>query len=92
MASSSAASTSSNKQNGTVLTFKIANRSEIAVNVFSPPDRSEIVVNFFPGGDAIISTPVVSKSDGSVYFKSACPPENNSLITCWNSWLTFSNV
>ena len=38
LASSKAASTSSNKQNGTVLTFRMANRSEIAVSVFSPPD------------------------------------------------------
>lgn len=38
--SSSAASTSSNKQNGTGLTFSIANNNAMAVNVFSPPDKA----------------------------------------------------
>ena len=55
--------------------------NEIAVSVFSPPDNKEIVANFFPGGDATISIPVVSKSEGSVSFKSACPPPNSSLNT-----------
>ena len=68
-------------QNGTVLTFKIANNSEIAVRVFSPPDNSDIVVSFFPGGEATISIPVSNKSSGLVSFKSAVPPLNNSLNT-----------
>ena len=92
MASSRAASTSSNKQNGTVLTFRIANNSEIAVSVFSPPDKREIVVSFLPGGEATISTPVVSKLLGSVNFKSAFPPPNNSLNTCLNSSLICSGL
>ena len=45
MASSSAASTSSNKQNGIGLTFKIANIKHIAVSVFSPPDYKFIEWN-----------------------------------------------
>ena len=57
----------------------------MAVSVFSPPESRDIVVNFFPGGDATISTPVVSRLSGSVNFKSACPPPNNSLNTCLNS-------
>ena len=92
LASSSAASTSSNKQKGTVLTFRIANNKLIAVNVFSPPDRSESVVNFLPGGLATISTPVVNKSSGLVRVKSALPPPNNSLKTCLNSSLIFWKV
>ena len=39
LASSKAASTSSNKQKGTGLIFNIANNNDIAVNVFSPPDK-----------------------------------------------------
>ena len=81
MASSSAASTSSNKQNGIGLTFKIANIKHIAVSVFSPPDNKFIEVSFLPGGDAIISTPVSNKSSGLVNLSDADPPLNNCLNT-----------
>ena len=79
LTSSKAASTSSKTQNGTGLDFKIANNKLIAVKVFSPPDNKEIVVNFLPGGLATISIPVSQILLGSVSFKSAVPPLNNSL-------------
>ncbi|MNF05862.1 hypothetical protein D3C80_2056880 [compost metagenome] len=56
----------------------MANSKEIAVNVFSPPDNNEILDNFLPGGEATISIPVSSKLSGSVIFKKAFPPLNNS--------------
>ena len=84
--SSSAASTSSNKQNGTGLTFSIANNNAMAVNVFSPPDKAWILLKFFPGGVASNSIPVSSISSGLVKYKLADPPLNNSL----NTFLRFS--
>ena len=48
-------------QNGTGLVSNIANKSDIAVNVFSPPDKSEICLSVFPGGSALISIPVVKQ-------------------------------
>mgnify|MGYP004669127919 CR=1 FL=1 len=66
LASSSAAYTSSNRQNGTGLTFSIANNSDIAVNVFSPPDNDCIFLRFFPGGVASSSIPVSSTLSGLV--------------------------
>lgn len=72
--SSSAASTSSNKQNGTGLTFSIANNNAMAVNVFSPPDKAWILLKFFPGGVASNSIPVSSISSGLVKYKLADPP------------------
>ena len=63
LASSSAASTSSNTTNGTDLTFNIANNKLIAVNVFSPPDKRAKELSFLPGGIASISIPVFNKSE-----------------------------
>ena len=77
--SSSAASTSSNTQNGTGRDFSIAKSNDIAVNVFSPPDSNDMFFNFFPGGQAFISIPVSSILSGSVSFNWALPPLNSSL-------------
>ena len=74
MESSRAASTSSNKQNGTGLTFRIANKRDIAVNVFSPPDNNDRLFKFFPEGTAFISIPVSKILSGSVSDKEASPP------------------
>ena len=71
-------------QNGTGLVSNIANKSDIAVNVFSPPDKSEICLSVFPGGSALISIPVVKTSSGLVNLSSASPPENNFLNTSLN--------
>ena len=90
LASSSAASTSSNKQKGTGLILSIANNNEIAVNVFSPPDNKLILWSFLPGGSALISIPVSNKLSGSVSDSSALPPLNNSLYTTLNSSFTRS--
>ena len=90
--SSSAASTSSKMQNGTGLVSNIANKSDIAVNVFSPPDKSEICLSVFPGGSAFISIPVVKTSSGLVNLSSASPPENNFLNTSLNLTLITSKV
>ena len=84
-ASSRAASTSSNKQNGIFLIFKTANSRLIAVRVFSPPDNKLIEVIFFPGGETSILTPVSKILDSSVNFNLAYPPPNNSLKTLLNS-------
>ena len=84
LASSKAASTSSNTQNGDGFDLIIANNKLIAVSVFSPPDSKVILVNFLPGGEAIISMPVSKILLGSVNFNSACPPLNNSLKVIWN--------
>ena len=81
LASSRAASTSSNIQNGLGLTFKMANNTAIAVRVFSPPDNRPIELSFFPGGSATISIPVFKISLGSVKSKLPFPPLNNFLNT-----------
>jgi hypothetical protein len=49
LASSSGASTSSSRQNGAGLSWKIANTSAIAVSAFSPPDSRWMVLFFLPG-------------------------------------------
>ena len=61
-ASSSGASTSSSRQNGAGLSWKIANTSATAVIAFSPPDSSEMLDTRLPGGRAMIATPVSSRS------------------------------
>ena len=48
LASSKAASTSSNTQNGDGLDLMIANKRLIAVKVFSPPDNKVILLSFYP--------------------------------------------
>ena len=92
MASSKAASTSSNIQNGICFVLRIANNIEIAVNVFSPPDKKTVLPNFLPGGYAIISIPVFNISSGLVNFKSASPPLNSSLNTILKLARILSNV
>src|SRR5699024_11835399 len=66
LASSSAASTSSNIQKGTGLTFKMENKSAIAVSARSPPDKRLSDFSFFPGGLATMSIPVLNKFSGSL--------------------------
>ena len=66
LASSSAASTSSRTQNGTGRTASIANSRATAVSARSPPESIASAWAFFPGGRAVISTPVVVRSCGSV--------------------------
>ena len=75
LASSSGASTSSNKQNGAGLILNIEKTKAIPVPAFSPPDNRFRFFTSFPGGFAIIFTPVLSKSL-SVSSRKALPPPN----------------
>ena len=76
LASSSGASTSSSRQNGAGLSWKIANTSAIAVSAFSPPDSRWIVLFFLPGGCAITCTPA-SRISSPVITSRALPPPNS---------------
>lgn len=67
------ASTSSKIHIGTGLTFKIANKHEIAINAFSPPENNVIFDTAFPGGCTSISIPVSKILSGSVYLICALP-------------------
>ena len=73
-ASSSAASTSSSTQNGTGRTSSMASSSATAVSARSPPESIARGWRFLPGGRAVISTPVVERSSGSVSESCASPP------------------
>ena len=64
----------------------IAKMSEIAVMVFSPPESAEIFLSFVLGGLAIISTPELSISSGSVSISFASPPLKSSRNTLLNSF------
>ena len=75
--SSKGASTSSSKQNGAGLSWKIAKTKAIAVSAFSPPESKLILWFFLPGGCAITCTPE-SKISSPVITKRALPPPNNS--------------
>ena len=62
LASSSGASTSSSKQKGAGLILNIEKTKAIPVPAFSPPDSRFKFFTNFPGGLAMITTPVFSKS------------------------------
>ena len=66
LASSSAASTSSSTQKGTGRTSSMAISRATAVSARSPPESIARGCRFLPGGRAVISTPVVVRSHGSV--------------------------
>ena len=76
-ASSRGASTSSSRQNGAGLSWKMANTSAIAVSAFSPPDNRWMVWFFLPGGWAMTCTPA-SRISSPVMTRRACPPPNSS--------------
>ena len=91
-ASSSAASTSSRIQNGTVLILSIANNKAIAVKVDSPPDSNFVFLISFPGGSALISSPEFRISSGLVKIKLPSPPLNKRVNVFWNSLFNLSKV
>ena len=74
LTSSKAASGSSKMANGTGRTFKMANSSAIAVSAFSPPESRLSCWLRLPGGCAMMSTPLVKTSSGSVSTSFAWPP------------------
>ena len=87
--SSSAASISSNRQNGEGFKFWIAKSSEIAVSDFSPPDICIMFCNFFPGGCAMIRMPHSKISSSSTSSSVPFPPPKSSLNTLSNSrWIS----
>ena len=78
LASSKAASTSSNTQNGLGRLRKMANNRATQVMVFSPPLNNEMLRGSLPGGRATISMPLSRMSTFSSSTMSACPPPNKS--------------
>ena len=92
LASSSAASTSSSRQNGLGLLRNMANNSATAVSVFSPPDNSEMLRSSFPGGLAVISIPVSRTSVGSSRTMSAMPPPKSLRNKSWKCTRTTLRV
>ena len=93
MASSRGASTSSSTQKGDGLTRKMANSSDTAVMAFSPPESSSMFcMTFLPGGLAMMSTPVSSRSFSSVRASWAFPPPKQRGKISWNFSFTASKT